>query len=209
MKKIFRNSRGLTMIEMLVVIAAIVIISGLLFPMFKKVRESGQKAKCLSNLRQLGVAISLYIQDDAQGRYPRGNGGCVDVRDLPGLLWRYIGQENESALWSGELYEFRCPSNRKTNNLGARTDGSGNQVDYSINCNLWGQASVAKLGNSSIAVVLYDNGVDDGENIHLDGANFLFADGHVQWITRSNFTNSWPNVDQYSGTKYDDWGIIP
>lgn len=214
MKKTVQRKRGFTMIEMLVVIAAIVIISGLLFPMFKKVRESGQKIKCLNNLRQLGVALNLYMEDDAQGRFPGWPGGAVDIRELPGLLWPYLGQENISVWRSGELDVVECPSNNLTTDDGKRKYGDPDEagcidlVDYSINDNLWGQVAAAKVGNATIAVILYDYGVDNGVSMHLNGSNFLFVDGHAQWLKRDLWNKSWPNVDQYSGTKYDDWGII-
>jgi prepilin-type N-terminal cleavage/methylation domain-containing protein/prepilin-type processing-associated H-X9-DG protein len=207
-----KDQRGLTMIEMLVCVVAIVILAGLFFPAFRKARQGAQRTKCLSNLKQLGVAVGLYVQDDNQRRYPGWGGGCVDTRELPNVLWRYMGQENESALWSGELHAFECPSNQTTTDLGSRQYGGGSPelkgtVDYSINCNLWGQQSIAKIGNDSIAVVLYDYGVDSNLEMHAQGSNFLFADGHGQWIPENKWNSAWPGSPQYAGTKYNDWGI--
>jgi prepilin-type N-terminal cleavage/methylation domain-containing protein len=54
---------GFTLIELLVVIAIIAIIAAILFPVFKHTREKARQATCLSNLRQMGMAVLLYAQD--------------------------------------------------------------------------------------------------------------------------------------------------
>ena len=59
---------GFTLIEMLVVIAIIVVLAGLALPAIMKARESSRTVGCLSNLRQLGIAINGYR--DANGYYP-------------------------------------------------------------------------------------------------------------------------------------------
>jgi len=49
--------RGFTLIELLVVIAIIAILAAILFPVFAQARESARKTKCLSNTRQIGLAV--------------------------------------------------------------------------------------------------------------------------------------------------------
>lgn len=56
--------RGFTLIEMLIVIAIIAIIAALAFPVFGRIRASGNAAKVTSNLRQIGIAISSYASDN-------------------------------------------------------------------------------------------------------------------------------------------------
>ena len=55
--------RGFTLIELLVVIAIIAIIAAILFPVFARARAAAQRSSCLSNTRQLGQALMLYVQD--------------------------------------------------------------------------------------------------------------------------------------------------
>jgi prepilin-type N-terminal cleavage/methylation domain-containing protein len=59
----FRRSDGFTLIELLVVIAIIALLAAILFPVFARVREKGRQAVCLSNLKQLGMGVMMYIQD--------------------------------------------------------------------------------------------------------------------------------------------------
>src|SRR5207249_4382724 len=52
-----------TLIELLVVIAIIAILAAILFPVFAQAREKARQAGCLSNLKQIGTATMLYVQD--------------------------------------------------------------------------------------------------------------------------------------------------
>lgn len=63
-----RQCRAFTLVELLVVIAIIGILAAILFPVFRRVRESGYQTNCASNLKQIGLAAQLYKQDER--RYP-------------------------------------------------------------------------------------------------------------------------------------------
>lgn len=58
-----RPYTGFTLIELLVVIAIIAILAAILFPVFAQAREKARQTSCLSNMKQLGVALSMYSQD--------------------------------------------------------------------------------------------------------------------------------------------------
>ena len=57
------RKKGFTLIELLVVIAIIAILAAILFPVFAQAREKARQTSCLSNMKQLGTATTLYIDD--------------------------------------------------------------------------------------------------------------------------------------------------
>lgn len=63
---------GFTLIELLVVIAIIAVLAAILFPVFLRAKRSALKSTCLSNFKQVGIAMLLYV-DDNDGRYPAEN----------------------------------------------------------------------------------------------------------------------------------------
>ena len=57
------HRKGFTLIELLVVIAIIAILAAILFPVFAKAREKARQTTCLSNQKQLNLAVLSYAQD--------------------------------------------------------------------------------------------------------------------------------------------------
>ncbi len=107
------RKRAFTLIELLVVIAIIALIAALLFPVLANARESGRKTKCLSNLRQIGMAIQMYL-GDYDDTFPMNR--FPDAQHPPSNNWG--GLQGSSWNWkrairpylnSIQLYE--CPSN--------------------------------------------------------------------------------------------------
>ena len=65
MMKVFPKAlHAFTLIELLVVIAIIALLAAMIFPVFATARDKGRQAACLSNTRQLGVGLMLYVQDN-------------------------------------------------------------------------------------------------------------------------------------------------
>jgi prepilin-type N-terminal cleavage/methylation domain-containing protein len=85
--------RGFTLIELLVVIAIIAILAAILFPVFARAREQARKASCTSNVKQLGLAWMMYVQDYDE-TFPPNNSTNVTANNpnpewVPGAAGRY------------------------------------------------------------------------------------------------------------------------
>jgi prepilin-type N-terminal cleavage/methylation domain-containing protein/prepilin-type processing-associated H-X9-DG protein len=65
-----RKSSGFTLIELLVVIAIIALLAAILFPVFAQAREKARQASCMSNLRQIGLGMLMYVQDYDETIFP-------------------------------------------------------------------------------------------------------------------------------------------
>lgn len=120
-------SLGFTLVELLVVIAIIGVLVGLLLPAVQAARESGRRATCTNNLKQIGIAIQAYV--DAKGHLPPGGSVEFDTYPQPAinlsgsttmLILPYMDLQS---LFS--LYDFTLISNN--------TNGkSGNRIDETV-----------------------------------------------------------------------------
>jgi len=100
--------KGFTLIELLVVIAIIAILAAILFPVFAKAREKARTTACLNNMKQLALAVHMYM-GDWDGFFPFGAGlhhdGTTYIFPSPEPNWSMgllAYAENNYAL-------FRCP----------------------------------------------------------------------------------------------------
>ena len=102
------SNRGFTLIELLVVIAVIAILAALLLPALAKSREKAKAASCLSNLKQMGVAMFLF-ESDNEGRVPRGGSTGTPIEEM----WFYCYIPTMGGRTGTNIQQvgvFSCPS---------------------------------------------------------------------------------------------------
>lgn len=116
-----QKQRGFTLIELLVVIAIIAILAAILFPVFAQAREAARKTQCVSNVKQLGTATQMYVQDYDGAYYPHRHNVATGANPLmqdPNFAPQITGQAQAKYFWISMLQPytknygvFKCPSN--------------------------------------------------------------------------------------------------
>jgi prepilin-type N-terminal cleavage/methylation domain-containing protein/prepilin-type processing-associated H-X9-DG protein len=192
-----RIRRGFTLIELLVVIAIIAILAAILFPVFARAREAARKSSCQSNLKQIGTAFLMYVQDYDE-TWPNIWNGVVDINLAPptGYNWAWAVQP-----YIKNTQVFRCPSD--TQRVGSSYNAN-NQIDNNSDAAIVAPADTIVAmdgftdnnGNYAQTNTTTGNGLncdytmwdatsratrrDVGLPRHSDTNNILWADGHVK-----------------------------
>ncbi len=202
------HNQGFTLIELLVVIAIIAILAAILFPVFAQAREKARATSCLSNAKQIGLGIMMYVQDYDE-IYPRSQwcdnnlgGGCEQGGDQH--LWArdimpYIKNGNQ---WgAGGL--FTCPSHPRRNQNNHLGVHERVMEDCWTACKSGGASMAAMDRPADLALVL-----DKGANSYDWAWHMFITDG---WAWASGHADAWsqypdgvwrPNRNA-GGYKYD------
>jgi prepilin-type N-terminal cleavage/methylation domain-containing protein len=176
--------RAFTLIELLVVIAVIGLLAAMLLPVLGRSKEAGRGAACISNLRQIGVAIQLYIQDN--------NNHLPFINDqFPGVTNTYPGPDVVLSNHLGNVNVLLCPSDKWKADTGVpfptrpATYFGQTGSSYSWNNLLNGQnadqleAMGMKFAPMQIPLMFDKEGFHAARGPKKD-VNYLYGDNHIK-----------------------------
>lgn len=207
-----RSNKAFTLVELLVVIAIIAVLISILLPALSRVREQAMSVKCLSNLRQIGLAFQHY-QNDFQYVLPQG----TSYYNGKGLSW-YQFLVGRSGVFSPPIYLddqdiLYCPKNNPQSRgqyggICIQHDGetgTGPAVRISATTTQWSPFSgmkMTKIKQISDYAILADSSFSDGTEVPTyypdTGASGFYVDrsnagstgkNQALWMAHLNWIN--------------------
>ena len=173
------HSAGFTLIELLIVIAIIAMLFSLFMPSIQTAIQKAKSAKCVSNLRQIGIAVQQYIADPENGhQFPpiynisTTNSAVTSTASSNSVLQPLACLAN----YGVTMELLTCPSDRLPDtNYGSYVWSPVLQGEQPQDVHYYGRGGIFTISRLSSLTVCTDNGLP-----HLGKLNVLRADGHVE-----------------------------
>lgn len=131
--------RGFTLIELLIVIAIIAILASILFPVFARARDNARRSSCMSNLKQVGLGMMQYTQDNDSFYPPADVYGSASGIGPDGIE---LEPGWGAVFWQQMIYPyikshqvFFCPSSPAREGQQIASDPRTNTLSYMLNAN--------------------------------------------------------------------------
>jgi len=215
-----KRRNGFTLMELLIVVVIIAILAAMLLPVLSKAREKARQSVCINNLRQIGLAFYLYIQDNNE-YFPCAS----DPVNVNPVYWLWMGRGWRSCLlpYINNRRILYCPSDRTAPQKWESTSYGYSMSFYhsSEQINQMPEPSftydTGKIVPSipqKIASVLYPDRkamVTEWLDNHTGGINtwwtwggsrnYIFVDGHIEFIPASKILPANDNLPDINLTK--------
>jgi prepilin-type N-terminal cleavage/methylation domain-containing protein len=173
-----------TLIELLVVIAIIALLAALIFPAFSRAKESGKGAACISNLRQIGIALQVYVQENNNRLPVMRDKSWTTTNDLP-------SPDQVISNQLGNIRVLLCPSDKWPNGQQKPLPQLGETYFEQTGCSYsWNSLLNGEDADHLTALGLrFDPHqiplMFDKETFHAargvkKGVNYLYADSHIK-----------------------------
>lgn len=131
--------RAFTLIELLVVIAIIAILAAILFPVFAQAKEAAKKTACLSNNKQIGIGLYMYVSDN-DDTLPMANYPSTYVGPPWTVFAFHNGAGNSELCWADLLQPytkniqiFKCPTDDAPAHNSSGVTVPGSKLSYALN----------------------------------------------------------------------------
>jgi prepilin-type N-terminal cleavage/methylation domain-containing protein/prepilin-type processing-associated H-X9-DG protein len=209
-----------TLIELLVVIAIIAILTAILFPVFAQAKAAAKKIACMSNCKQIGTSIYLYL-GDSDDTLPMANYPGTAGPPFTEFAWM-AGAGSAPLVWADLMQPyakstkiFKCPTDDSGVPIVAGNPVKGELFSYALNYYFYRKpsgtffsltgGSMSEIPSSSSKLFVCESASNQSREIvrpdraagfarHSGGANWIYADTHARYHTMPKWWATVPSA---------------